>query len=499
MRLAAKLVLLFLTGLLLVVGLFAFLTVRQEQRAQAEHQQFASELVQSLQPTIDRAIQDNRVLEIPTLMQRSPRFQQVTMRWVEVSAINDSDQQPSPLNLIIAEQKTTVLSMPDQSGNQVVYTYVPFTSKGPDGIKAGKIEVAVPDDGMNPKFQHSLMTSLIALTGVASLSGFVILVGGVHMVGKPLNQLIDKVRRVGEGDFTGPVQIESADELGRLGNALNEMCGQLRKQHHELEMATREKIKTVEQLRHAERLTTVGRMAAGLAHEIGTPLNVVTGRAELLASGQLDPEATRVSAQAIQSEAQKITRIVRELLDFARQNTPQRSTQNLNELITTTRELMETVATKHHTNLHLSLPEIPSSANIDAGQIQQVLTNLIINAIQSAGNNGNVTITLTDTERKPPGNSEYDTNHLYRTIIIADDGDGISAEDREHIFEPFFTTKDVGEGTGLGLSISHGIVQEHGGWIDVESSEGHGSAFSIHLPITPNTSQANRNDPAETA
>ncbi|MGB0757939.1 MAG: sensor histidine kinase [Rubripirellula sp.] len=499
MRLAAKLVLLFLTGLLLVVGLFAFLTVRQEQRAQAEHQQFASELVQSLQPTIDRAIQDNRVLEIPTLMQRSPRFQQVTMRWVEVSAINDSDQQPSPLNLIIAEQKTTVLSMPDQSGNQVVYTYVPFTSKGPDGIKAGKIEVAVPDDGMNPKFQHSLLTSLIALAGVASLSGFVILVGGVHMVGKPLNQLIDKVRRVGEGDFTGPVQIESADELGRLGNALNEMCGQLRKQHHELEMATREKIKTVEQLRHAERLTTVGRMAAGLAHEIGTPLNVVTGRAELLASGQLDPEATRVSAQAIQSEAQKITRIVRELLDFARQNTPQRSTQNLNELITTTRELMETVATKHHTNLHLSLPETPSSANIDAGQIQQVLTNLIINAIQSAGNNGNVTITLTDTERKPPGNSEYDTNPLYRTIIIADDGDGISAEDREHIFEPFFTTKDVGEGTGLGLSISHGIVQEHGGWIDVESSEGHGSAFSIHLPITPNTSQANRNDPAETA
>ncbi len=496
MRLAAKLVLLFLTGLLLVVGLFAYLTVRQEQRAQAEHQRFASELVQSLQPNIDQAIQENRILEIPNRMQRSSRLQRVTMRWVEVAAINDGIQQPSPLNLIIAEKEITVLSMPDQSGNKIVYTYVPFTSKGPDGIKAGKIEVAVPDDGMNPKFQHSLLTSLIALTGVASLSGFVILVGGIRMVGKPLNQLIEKVRRVGEGDFTGPVQIESADELGRLGSALNEMCGQLTKQHHEIEMATREKIKTVEQLRHAERLTTVGRMAAGLAHEIGTPLNVVTGRAELLASGKLDPEATRVSAQAIQSEAQRITRIVRELLDFARQNTPQRSCQNLNELITTTRELMETVATKHHTNLHLSLPDTQLSANIDAGQIQQVLTNLIINGIQSAGNNGNVTITLTNTERKPSGN-EGGTNNIYRTVIIADDGEGISAEDREHIFEPFFTTKDVGEGTGLGLSISHGIIQEHGGWIEVKSSEGQGSEFSVYLPTTTNTRQANSDDSAE--
>ncbi len=496
MRLAAKLVLLFLTGLLLVVGLFAYLTVRQEQRAQAEHQQFASELVQSLQPTIDQAIQENRVLEIPTRMQRSSRLQQVTMRWVEVTAINDKTQQPSPLNLIIAEQETTVLSMPDQSGKQVVYTYVPFTSRGPDGIRAGKIEVAVPDDGMNPKFQHSVLTSLIALTGVASLSGFVILVGGIRMVGRPLNQLIDKVRRVGEGDFTGPVQIESADELGRLGTALNEMCGQLTKQHHELEMATHEKIKTVEQLRHAERLTTVGRMAAGLAHEIGTPLNVVTGRAELLASGKLDPEATRVSAQAIQSEAQRITRIVRELLDFARQNTPQRSCQNLNELITTTRELMETVATKHHTNLHLSLPEVPLNANIDAGQIQQVLTNLLLNAIQSGGKDGNVTITLTDAERKRPGN-EGEKNKIYRKVIIADDGVGIAAEDRKHIFEPFFTTKDVGEGTGLGLSISHGIIQEHGGWIEVKSSEGQGSEFSIYLPTTPNTDPKNGNDHVE--
>ena len=483
MRLAAKLVLLFLTGLFLVVGLFAYLTIKQEQRAQAEHQKFASELVRSLQPNIDQAIQENRVLEIPSTMQISSRLQQVTMRWVEVASTDSGSQQPSPLNLIIAEQKTTVLSMPDQFGNRVVYTYVPFTSRGPGGPKAGKIEVAVPDNSMNTRFQHSLSTSLIALVGVASLSGLVIFVGGIRMVGKPLNQLIDKVKRVGEGDFTGPVEIRSADELSRLGTALNEMCGQLSKQHEELATATLAKIETMEQLRHAERLTTVGRMAAGLAHEIGTPLNVVTGRAELLASGELDPPTARASALAIRSEAQRITGIVRELLDFARQNTPQKSMQNLNELVSSTTELMETVAAEHQTHLHLSVPDEQLSANIDAGQIQQVLTNLIINAIQSAGNDGNVTITLGNHGQESTGNAGAD-NCIYRRINIIDDGHGIPPEHREHIFEPFFTTKDVGEGTGLGLSISHGIIQEHGGWIEVESTEGHGSQFSVFLPIS---------------
>ncbi|MDE0862206.1 MAG: ATP-binding protein [Rubripirellula sp.] len=493
MRLAAKLVLLFLTGLLLVVGLFSYLTIQQERMARAEHQRFASELVESLQPTIERAIRENRVPEIPKPMQVSSRLRQVTMRWVEVTSSSDINRQPSPLKLIIAEREITMLSMPDRSGEQVVYTYVPFTSRGPEGTKAGKIEVAVPDAGMNTRFQHSLLTSLIAMAGVATLSGFVILVGGIKMVGKPLNQLIDKVHRVGEGDFSGPVTIKSEDELGRLGKALNDMCDQLVQQRHELETATASRIETVEQLRHAERLTTVGRMAAGLAHEIGTPLNVVTGRAELLASGKLDVETAHSSAVAIQSEAQRITKIVRELLDFARQNTPQRSNQNLNELITVTVDLMETVAAKHHTHLHATLPQEPLVANIDASQIQQVLTNLIVNAIQTAGNAGNVTITLCDSHCKPPGNDGA-AAEKYRRISITDDGEGISPNDRAHIFEPFFTTKDVGEGTGLGLSISHGIIQEHGGWIEVDTTEGKGSKFSIYLPAKDDSNQPDGND-----
>ena len=490
MRLAAKLVLLFLFGLLLIVGVFAYLTIRQDQLAQAEHQRFASELVDSLGPTIEKAIREDRASELPMLLERSPSLQRVTMRWVEMSPSGDATRQPAPMNMIIAQREVTTLRMPDRSGEQFIYTYVPFTSRGPDGTKAGKVEVAAPDPGSTSRFRHSLMNSLVALLGVATLSGLVILVGGIRMVGKPLNELIDKVHRVGNGDFGGPIALDSGDELGRLGHALNQMCDQLVQQRSDLELATASRIETVEQLRHADRLNTVGRMAAGIAHEIGTPLNVVTGRAELIASGELDADATRDSAMAIHSEAQRITKIVRELLDFARQSTPHRSDHNLNELIRSIVGLMEPLAHKHHTSITTELPEHDLTANIDAGQIQQVLTNLVVNAIQSTQENGNVRLSLASTQASPPEKPSM-PHGTYRRITITDNGAGIAEADLPHLFEPFYTTKDVGEGTGLGLSISHGIVQEHDGWIEVQSQPGQGSVFSVYLPVSERIKKVN--------
>jgi signal transduction histidine kinase len=168
-------------------------------------------------------------------------------------------------------------------------------------------------------------------------------------------------------------------------------------------------------------------------------------------------------------------------LDFARQSTPQRSRQDLNQLISTTASLMEPLAAKHHTQLELNLPESPLFADVDPAQIQQVLTNLVVNAIQTIRESGRVIISLTTTNTTPPGKPATDPCDCV-CITIADNGAGIAPEDLEHIFEPFFTTKEVGEGTGLGLSISHGIIQEHQGWITVDSEPGRGSTFSIYLP-----------------
>ncbi|MEM1069508.1 MAG: HAMP domain-containing sensor histidine kinase, partial [Planctomycetota bacterium] len=336
---------------------------------------------------------------------------------------------------------------------------------------AGHIEVAAPDTSAQQRWEQSLFSSLMALAGVATLSAVVILIGGVTMVGKPLNQLISKVHRVGEGDFNHPVNIRSGDELGRLGAALNQMCDQLSVQRDQLQSETASRVEAVKQLRHADRLGTAGRLAAGIAHEIGTPLNVVIGRAQLIQRDEQASEQVKNDAEVIVSEAQRITGIVRELLDFTRGRKPDCTMQSINELVRSTVDLMQPMANKQQVRLTRDLTKTPVLAPVDGQQIRQLLTNLIVNAIQSSEAGCTVSVTLT-------------TNDQECVIRVADDGSGISRDDIDHIFEPFFTTKDVGEGTGLGLSISHGIVREHDGRIDVDSELGRGSQFTVTLPLS---------------
>jgi signal transduction histidine kinase len=483
MRLAAKLILLYLVGLSLIAGLFSYLTIRQDQRlAIIEHEQHAADIAAQLKPSIEQAIQNQTAAELAQTVDRSTRsLRHVRVRWVEFSGSDDGSRLPSvPMDMIVASREVTTVSMPNSSGQDFLYTYLPVESED-EKAKHSRIEISAPDPGADDRLRKSLVSSLIALLGVTTLSGLVILVGGIKMVGEPLNLLIDKVHRVGRGDFSQPVALSDKDELGKLGIALNEMCNQLNSQRQRIETEATSRLAAVEQLRRAERLNMVGRMAAGIAHEIGTPLNVVTGRAELIASGQLSDDESRSSAIAIQAEAQRITKIIRELLDFARQSAPQRSTHDLIALTKSTVNLMKPLVAKLGATLKESMPDSSMLVNVDPGQIQQVLTNLIINAAQATDQNGQVNISISQVLTKPDGDDGKASP--YCRIEIRDNGRGISDADRQHIFEPFFTTKDVGEGTGLGLSISHGIVQEHQGWIEVESESGIGSCFSILLPL----------------
>ena len=485
MRLAAKLVLLFLSGLLLIVGLFSYITIQQGRRlAIAEHERHAADLAATLEPTISQALQQRGPEALPQFLNQATRqIRNVEVRWVEFSSSSRTSSRPTvPVERIVTKREVTTISMPDANGRPHLYTYVPVTD---DVASPAGIEISAPDTDADNRLRGSVLSSLLALVGVATLSGMVIWVGGIKMVGQPLEQLIAKVHRVGRGDFSGPVQLQSNDELGRLGVALNEMCEQLAEQRSQLDSETASRIATLKQLRHADRLNSVGRMAAGIAHEIGTPLNVVSGRAELIASGQLTDEDTRSSAKTIQTETRRISNIVRNLLDFARQSSPRVSPQNLNPLIEETVRLMQPLAEKQQTNLKTKLPKNGIVASVDKAQMQQVLTNLILNAVQASPPGREVSVVL---EAKPDDSEQAESNKSRSdevVISVIDQGPGISEEELQQIFEPFYTTKDVGEGTGLGLAISHGIVQEHGGRISVDSKPGGGSQFSVILPALP--------------
>lgn len=481
MRLAAKLVLLFLGCLALVVSVFSFLSMQQAQDvARAEHERLAATLQSALQSSQYSPREVEQVL-----LAWSEEDNRVRVRLVNPLRASDPALCPAvPAELVVSSTEVTTFTYPDRSGQYTMFTYVPL-----DDPAGTQLEVAAPESYWSDRLSDALRRSAISLLVVSAVTSLVILFGGLWMVAKPLDQLVEKVHRVGQGDLTGPVNLRRGDELGRLGQAVNEMCDQLEQQRSRIASETQQRLLAVEQLRHGDRLRTIGRLAAGLAHEIGTPLNVVLGRAELIASGKLSSGDVETSARTIKEQSQRITTIVQELLNFARSKTPQRAPVELNRLLEESINLLRPMTDKRGVAIHFQPWSDDATVELDSAQMQQVFTNLLINAVHATSGDGaqgiNVSIArvaAADIEMEETGEQWNKTAEFYWQIIVEDHGVGIEPEVIENIFEPFFTTKDVGEGTGLGLSIAYGIVREHAGWIGVESELGVGSLFSVYLP-----------------
>jgi PAS domain S-box-containing protein len=227
---------------------------------------------------------------------------------------------------------------------------------------------------------------------------------------------------------------------------------------------------THEQLVQSAKMATIGTLAAGVAHEINNPMTGVLGFAELLLQNTAPDDPTRKDLTVIVTEARRVRGIVRNLLSFSRQTTPHREKANINQMILETLALVRQRLEKTGVILEERYaPDLPS-LRLDVGQMRQVVLNLIVNAIQATSRGDTLTVS---TERV---GGEV-------AVRVTDTGEGIPAENLSRIFEPFFTTRPIGQGTGLGLSISLGIVQEHGGRIEVESQVGEGSTFTVYLPI----------------
>jgi signal transduction histidine kinase len=225
----------------------------------------------------------------------------------------------------------------------------------------------------------------------------------------------------------------------------------------------------------------VGTFAAGIAHELGTQLAVIAGRAALIADGTVSGDAVPKCAESIVNQSAKVTKIIRGLLDFARRRSATMAPKNLAELVGETLALLEPMARKSNVDFDFRRTGEAISLNVDSVQLQQVITNLVVNAIDAMPSGGKVVVEVGMRMATPP--MEHGGHpDLYAVLDVSDEGAGIRSEHMDQIFEPFFTTKPVGQGTGLGLPVSYGIVAEHGGWIDVSSEVGTGSRFSIYLP-----------------
>ena len=234
-----------------------------------------------------------------------------------------------------------------------------------------------------------------------------------------------------------------------------------------------ERKKLEQQLRQSEKLSALGQLVAGVAHELNNPLAVVMGYAQILVAQGFPPARVRGDLPKILHESERAAKIVRNLLTFARPRDPQLAPVDLNRIVSniadTQEAEMESGAIQFHARLAPGLPRTMA----DAHQIEQVLANLVANAVQALGQHSGRRVLEVATEQR---------GEVLR-LSVADSGPGIPAEVVPKIFDPFFTTKSPGKGTGLGLSICHSIIQEHHGRIWVETEEGKGAKFIIEIPL----------------
>ncbi|HSO37613.1 MAG TPA: HAMP domain-containing sensor histidine kinase, partial [Labilithrix sp.] len=367
---------------------------------------------------------------------------------------------------------------PTAGGVRRVSVWLPVDE---NGISPGALELSRPLDQEAQLVRWVVRDKALTSMGAVLVAVFLSVVVGLGFIGKPINALVLQARRIGAGDTSSRVAVVRRDEIGDLGHELNAMCEQLNAAREKLLAEADARVKTVEQLRHADRLSTVGKLAAGLAHELGTPLNVVSGRAKMIASGRLASDAVVENATIIHGQAARMTKIIRQLLDFARRGHAKKATVDVKALSRSVVELLTPLARKRGVVLSLDGGEGAAMLDVDAGQIEQVLSNLVVNGVDAISEGGEVVVRIRAEAATPPAGSEAEPGDYLR-IDVQDSGAGIRKEDVGRVFEPFFTTKDVGLGTGLGLSVAHGIVREHGGWIAVQSEEKRGSCFSVYLP-----------------
>jgi signal transduction histidine kinase len=336
-------------------------------------------------------------------------------------------------------------------------------------------------------------TILFTLLSVAVLI-FILTLFFSRAVNRPIQRLVRAMSEAEAGRLNVEVSIRSRDEIGLLGDHFNRMLARLSQFNEELtrriEAATRELAEKNEELRlaneslyqaqlklvQAEKLSALGQMAATMAHEIGTPLNSISGYIQLMLTEGGESEVTARRLKIVESQLERLTQIIRNLLQSTKQPMPKLRPLNVNQLLENLINLTHPGVARQgiqlQRQLHDSLPPVAGDPEL----LQQVFLNLMTNAIDAMPEGG--VLTVATSPLVPPS-----SNGRAVEVVIMDNGMGMSEEVRQKAREPFFTTKEPGKGAGLGLAICEEIIRSHHGRMEIESREGRGSAIRVQLPV----------------
>jgi signal transduction histidine kinase len=391
------------------------------------------------------------------------------------------------------------------------------------GKIVGGVQMEIP---MGDVMAHLLESQRMILISII-LDAIVLIVFGSFLLSRvlvtPLKELIQLTQKISEGDFSQKIEVTSKNEIGQLISSFNRMIERLKENQENLdnhlkslESANKQLKQAQEELIRTEKLASIGRFAAGVAHEVGNPLGAILGYASILQKNGIDREESKDYLKRIEKEIERINRIVRELLEFSRPSTFEIRDVETNKVLENSISLLSYQKNFRNIQTQLNLQQNLPMVKGDESQLSQVFINIILNGIDAMPDGGILEIKTEEhivedlfpsrlevpygrRRRGDPSESDYfrlrkpdllssllikfsKGDHLVK-IRISDTGVGIKKEDLERIFDPFFTTKSPDKGTGLGLSISLRIVESMGGEIKVESEVGRGSTFELYFPI----------------
>ncbi len=357
------------------------------------------------------------------------------------------------------------------------------------GALVGSLALVRPLDEMRRDLgdtRRGIVTSMILL--VIAITALQFLLGTVYVT-RPLLKMAGAMKRLRSGDLSSALASTRRDEVGMLAAEFDAMVADLREARERIAREVESRTTMENALQRADKLVTIGQLSAGLAHEIGSPLQIMDGRARSLLTRAYSADEVRKNATVLAEQTDRITRIVDQLLTFSRRRPVRLAEVQLRTPVLAVMNLMEFSARRKGISLQLHGPEDGPLVWADVDQVQQVVLNLLKNALEATPAGGQVKISIDTSWLKLP---DSDRETLAAKLVVEDTGCGMTREVLDRLFEPFFTTRTAEGGTGLGLAVVKSVVLNHRGTISAESTPGLGSRFTVHLPLSAPTGRTQR-------
>jgi two-component system NtrC family sensor kinase len=491
MRLRLRLVLLLMLPLLIMIGIYSVLRVQQESRARVEDErQRAEGMARTTQIAVESAlaVRGRPQAELVDLLN------DLTLGQVAIDRIRIFDRDghvlaassvrtvvpppdPAAVTRVIESGTGSLVETHDRAGVGWVYLLPVHYATGKGRVQSAAtrwvLEIAFVAPDIRRMEREAIRDVFFRVGSLTVALALLITVVLQRQVLRPLANLAHSIRALGEGRRGPPLPITRHDELGELAETFNRMAEQLEEARQRLVAEGEYALDLEQQLRRSETLAVAGKLASGIAHEVGTPLNIISGRAEMVLRSLPPEHPGRQDLERIIHQIDRVSNIVRSLLDTVRLGKLDIQRVSVATLIGRLLPLLEHVLRKRGILMTTSIPsDLPSIAG-DAGRLQQVFINLLMNAVEATPPDGQISIRAWASSNEGRGGV---------TVEVTDTGTGIADDALAQVFEPFYTTKPVGEGTGLGLAISRDIVRDHSGIISAQSRAGQGSTFAVWLP-----------------